>query len=320
MKDINAKIGQTIKKIRTSKGLRQKELNLKGQTNSVVSKHENGSQKITVENFLNYSKIFNVTVSEFIFISNGYHKEDRESLYDRFIVIHQTGTDEQLMQLHQDIECYHQENPLDPYLEVIDFYVVTLTQYRSGQLTGQEFRENLAYQINQLWQGLQSVNEWYWVDLRVINFILSRLPYDVIQVQVPHILARYEDFKDHREYLDGFSAFVLNLSQIHILNLNFKEAVEVLDLIKPEWIPLLPLRSYLTYLVRRGIATKDLDETRKAFVIMQAMGHEDYFDLFYVETLKHFPEYFVKYSEDFNNFKKKEDILNIFEDDYWILV
>jgi len=158
-------LGETFKKIRNNKNLKQKFFLKKGLSQSMISYFENDSRKLEVENFIHILEKLNMSLEEFKLVQSNYILNEREEIIKRYYLL-KVNNYETIQELIDILEKYLMENN-DIMLEHILIICKGLSI-----LSLSDNIEEARKIIQSVWSYYEKKDFWYLNELKIINSIL----------------------------------------------------------------------------------------------------------------------------------------------------
>lgn len=221
-------IGKTLRHIRVSKKLTQKEISPRKAPRTIVSKHELGMQQVTVENLDWYLEALQISGAEFQFIRNHYQAAESQLLVDRFMNIFNKRDEASLYKLHKDIQQYNQGNHYDWYLFLIEAYIESIISYLKKELKAEEFDNQLKTIAHQAWEKINSFDDWFLNEIRMLNFISYHMSFDQVESFAKQLIAKLNQYESYPGASQIESSFILNYVLLNMREYRNETAQELL--------------------------------------------------------------------------------------------
>lgn len=192
--------GETLKKIRIKKGLRQREVCEGIVTLSYYSRIERNISEPSIVVFLQLLKVLNVTFDEFMFIHRNYSKSDEEKLWLTLTELYHAGDikglKEQKRLLTTKLINNHES---DSILLLISLFIYRLSGERTDDL-------NISSLIN----NLLSFDSWTMLEIKIFTTIMDQIPIKTVLLLVNRILKKRNLYYFSRGYDSPYNKILLN--------------------------------------------------------------------------------------------------------------
>lgn len=211
-------LGETLKEIRESIGLTQKQLSEGIMTQSNYSKVEKGVIEITFNNMIELLDRFGMSVDEFLYIHNGYENNPATEImrFDKMF-----SNDRKT--LHMNIRTL--SNKTDKTTREKEM----LSLNRALLFILDNKYDEAAEEVEMIWNRLENHDNWHLHDLRLINSMLYIFPIDEAKSIVSMAKERLNKYKQLRSVTKLSANFQMNYILLLIKNDLFVEALDELN-------------------------------------------------------------------------------------------
>lgn len=207
--------GYTFKNIRKNKNLTQEYVCRGIITRTALSKFENNKNSITLDNFLRLLERLDMLLEEFIFINNDYKVSPFINIINDFCQLQSNHDTDKLMNLIERCKEFLSEED--------NWYVKRIKDVCTGFVYSRDkSSEHLLIKFKefaeQIWNDLSLKDEWYYLDIRLINNLIFIFDQDTIKsicLEIDYKFRKYNNFSDY-EILK--SSLYLNMSIIFMKN------------------------------------------------------------------------------------------------------
>lgn len=302
--EVESTYGSTYKYIRQARKLSQHNVTKESISRSSLSKFEHNKQTIYLDNFLSLLDELDLSVSEFMFINNNYQLEYGDQLKEEFYGNHFTGNTESYGELVQEIEKYL-EHDYDWYLEMMKHYLNLIIDLDSDT-TGEQL-EKVRKLVEDIWNLINSRDEWFMNDIKLLNVIIYYLPNKLADNAIQKLLKRAQDYIEADQMHILLPSLQLNASLVYIKNGMYEKATQCAH----EALESAQLNHrydiYVAALVRKGTSLKDFGMIHNGLQIASDIRDHKLYEFLNIEVIKNIPMYFTKYPEDMEKMDWKSD-------------
>jgi transcriptional regulator with XRE-family HTH domain len=215
--------GGTIKKIRKNKGYTQKEVAGKLFTQSTYSNFESDKSDILSTSFMHLMLQLQLTYDELSYIHNGYEFDRFTEIVKGFFRLPYNNKNE-ISKVITSIDEYHiNENRNIVLEELRSICEALLIVETSGDLI------MASEKVNNVWERISRYDQWYLIDIKMMNVILYFFDDDVVTYITDKLLERLKVYKNFDEAIRLTSTLSLNLSLILIKNGMYSKALDRLN-------------------------------------------------------------------------------------------
>ncbi|MEK4714950.1 helix-turn-helix transcriptional regulator [Sporosarcina sp. FSL K6-5500] len=215
--------GGTIKKIRKSKGYTQKEVTGNLFTQATYSNFESDKSDILSTNFMHLLLQLQLTTDELSYIHNDYQFNKPTEIVKSFIRLPYNNKTE-ISKVISSIDEYHLFGNRNIVLEELRSICESLLIIET---TG-DFKK-AREKVNKVWERISYYDQWYLLDIQMMNVILYFFDDDVVIYITDKLLERLKIYKNFEEAIRLRSTLTLNLSLLLIKNGMFSEALNRLE-------------------------------------------------------------------------------------------
>lgn len=270
------KFGLILKKIRQSKGLSLASVASNTVSKSQLSRFENGETDITLDKLLSVLKNLNVSLEEFIYMGNGFH---RETIFELFDMV--------------GMCCNHNDNAalkklLIHYLEnqqetLANKLAIILIKTKLQEIEGKNYllKEELAV----VYDYLFSVDAWGEYELRLFLNTMELFNQSSIAVLTKEMVRRsdfYRSLMNHRKLIASMllSAFSLSVKREQFVDADyFRQQLYQLFFDETELYERLIFHLIEScYFYKLSQDKKEIIEMRKCVGLLKTAGSSDLAD------------------------------------------
>ncbi|KQL12435.1 helix-turn-helix domain-containing protein [Psychrobacillus sp. FJAT-21963] len=214
--------GSTLKKIRKNKGYSQKEVAGNSFAQSTYSNFESNKSDIHSAGFLYLLNQLQLSSDEFEYIFNEYKFDKVTEIKQQFFRLPYNNKHE-IKHVINSIDIYLETNQ-NKFLEELKCICEALLILEiSGDLT------KAKEKVITVWERLSRYDQWYLMDIKIINVILYFFDDDVAIQVTDKLLERLKTYKGLGDSLRLSLTLTLNLSMILIKNGKYSEALVKLE-------------------------------------------------------------------------------------------
>jgi len=255
--------GNYIKKIRTNKGFTQTYVAKNILSQASYSKFESGHSDINSYSFVQLLNKLDMTLEEAVYINNNYKYDKTQELVNRFFALPYNDVSS-LRNLLSDIQIHLQINK---NILLIDITLIckALITLRTKRDIGQARKI-----VEPVWKRLSKSNQWYLVDIRVINTILYLFPNDIALEVTENVLSKLDLYKGFQDTIRLSITFRVNLSLLLIKEKDYSKALQVLTKTLEDYKKAMPYQSLAICLGRIAICKKKLGKVDALYSMKQA--------------------------------------------------
>lgn len=264
--------GQTLKEIRTSKNITQKELSQSIITTSALSKAENGNHVLNLTHTKNILQKLDMTFDEFFYINNHYQLTDRQQIVTSFCHL-KVVTKEALLQLItqcQDYLANHEDQLIQDILVIAKSLMM---------INENDYKESISTATKKLiepvWNRLFHMNTWYIIELHLVNMILFHFPLET-SIHIGNRLEResikYESFKNMEQLLLSVH---MNIMTLYLLNHDFENCLQLAYTIETKAKQAKRLDVATLCQIRIGICSKNEKLINKGLYLLGAFNENN---------------------------------------------
>ncbi|MDR0920992.1 MAG: helix-turn-helix transcriptional regulator [Lactobacillales bacterium] len=258
------KFGEKFKEIRQNKHLSQKEVCGKEISRTTLSKFENGGRSMNIHHFLRLLERIDMSFDEFSYICSDYTLKPKKQIVADFLSLYSNYDIQSITKLIKDSENY---------LAISDnWYVKAILEVSHAYLQDQKDTPDLINAtatkiIPMVWEELSKQDEWYLLDLRLLNAILYSFPIETTGQIAKEVKKRIGKYQNFTQVLPLITALYLNLSLLYLQNNKSEKAENILSEAKNLAYQLKRTDFLAVALVRHGIATKNKQEMEQGVLL-----------------------------------------------------
>lgn len=262
-------VGETLKKIRESKNYTQKFV-----TDGIIgqptySKIERGDVDPTYPRFINLLRRLDVSEEEFHYLMEGSHVSEKEKLIQSFFMLN-FNESSAIEAIKKKLKSYLSKNK-DYILQDIYYICEALlaVSLNNDFSTAKKYAEKV-------WKRLEKFDQWYLMEIRLINAILFIFPPETAISISQKIVSQLKNYST-RESNILLHNIQLNLSMLLIENKKFEQALEHLEDLVFRFKAARNYHHLAIVYARKGVVLENLGKEsaetfyEKAFKLMDAM-------------------------------------------------
>lgn len=179
--------GLIFKKFRKSRGLKLKDIARDGLSVSHISRFENGESELTISKFMLALERLNVSIDEFIYTVNDFHKDELSELLDNIRMFVTEKNIDGLKNLL--IKMLEKDKP-----EKYHLLNLILVKIRLQEMSGEKFYEDRD--IDYLTNYLFEVEYWGYYEILLLGNTLDVLNHDTFFILSRELIRRSDFYKD----------------------------------------------------------------------------------------------------------------------------
>ena len=223
MEDKMSNYGKTIRSIRKNKGYTQKEVAANLFTQATYSNFEAAKTDILSTSFMHLLSQLQISSEELRFIHNGYQYDDELEIAERFFNLPYNDREEILgiLKLIEDYYLKGNSNIILNELKII-CEALLIVESSGDLLVARE-------KVNKVWERISRFDQWYLVDIRIMNVILYFFDCDVVIYITDKLVERLKVYQGFEEAKRIKKTLTINLSLILIKNGLISEALNRLE-------------------------------------------------------------------------------------------
>ncbi|WPC20249.1 helix-turn-helix domain-containing protein [Pediococcus inopinatus] len=255
--------GDTLKLIRISKSLSQKELNNNLMSRTSISKIENNRQIPTYPKAIILISELGVTPNEFEYIRNGFKQSSKQEIIDDFIHLSNSTQHKALEQLF--IRC----NNLLSKGQNDDIYRISLI-IKALLCTDTKSLKELRIIVTPVWKYLETHDSWDKLDLYLVNNILflfsSETSYTMANTAIKNIDQNYPQLRKLK------NGFLLNEAFLLMQQNCWNSALQLLELSMSLSQQIQRFDLFILGRIRIAICNGDFITAKKERKVLSLMG------------------------------------------------
>lgn len=249
--------GTTIKKIRKNKGYTQKEVTANLFSQASYSNFESGKSDIHMASFMHLLLQFQLTTEELRYIHNGYQYDVPAEIIRNFFRLPYNNKKE-ISKVIKSIDDYQQRESKNIFLEELRAICEALLIVEtSGDL------EKARAKVKGVWERISRFDQWYLMDIKIINVILYFFESDVALNITDKLLARLKTYNNFEEAVKLTYTLTLNLSLILIKNGLYTEAIDRLNDLLNKYLKELPYKALVVCYNRMAICYSNISNEKE---------------------------------------------------------
>ncbi|MBE1557167.1 helix-turn-helix domain-containing protein [Sporosarcina limicola] len=215
--------GSSIKSIRKNKGYTQKEVAANLFTQATYSNFEADKTDILSTSFMHLLSQLHISSDELRYIHNDYQYDESTKIAERFFSLPYNDRNE-ILQILRLIEAYYLKGNSNIILNDLKIICEALLIIESsGDLLAA--REK----VNKVWVRISRFDQWYLVDLKIMNVILYFFESDVVIYITDKLIERLKVYQGFDEAIKLKKTLTINLSLILIKSGMISEALNRLE-------------------------------------------------------------------------------------------
>lgn len=255
--------GKNIKKIRSNKGYTQKYVATNIISQASFSKFEAGHSDIHSCSFIQVLNRLDMTLEEAQYISNDYTFERTQELINRFFALPYNDIcllNKLLSEINVQLETNN--SILLGDISLICEALISLQTNSDIDLARK--------MVEPVWNRLAKHNQWYLIDIRLLNTILYLFPNDTALEVTKNILSRLEQYRGFQDTLRLSITFRVNLSLLLIKEKDYGKALKLLKETLEQHKKAMPYQSLAICLGRLAICNSKLGKKNAHTFMEQA--------------------------------------------------
>jgi Rgg/GadR/MutR family transcriptional activator len=206
--------GETLKKIRVEKGLKQKEVCEGITTISYYSRVERGISDPSVHIFLAILNKLNVSFDEFTFINNNYQESEDKQFWTYISNLYHSGNIDELNQIKEKIQA-------DSTNKEKIFFVVIISRFISR--LDKELKETDTDDM--VIERLMEIENWTSHEVKIFITLMDIFPIKPILILVNHLLKKKNIYTPSKGYNSPYNKMLINAILL-CLDANYLEEAE----------------------------------------------------------------------------------------------
>lgn len=228
--------GTSLKRIRKNKGYSQKKIASNHIAQSTYSNFESNKSEIHSSSFLHLLNQLQLTSEEFQYVHNNYNFDSLSEIKQQFFQLPYNNRKE-IMKLSNSIDAYLVTNQ-NIFLEELKCICEALLVLEdSGDLV------KAKEKVFTVWERLSRYDQWYLMDIKIINVILYFFEDDIAIEVTNKLLERLKTYNKFGEAPRLSITLTLNLSLILIKNGNFTATFKRLESLLEQYLRSFPYQS-----------------------------------------------------------------------------
>lgn len=217
-------IGETIKKIRTSKNLTRESLCSNMLSVTTLKRIEKDAINTSFYNLEYILQQLNISFDEFIFIRNNYQLPQKKQLIFEFRELTSISVDgEHIEALISKYKTYLQNFDDKEISNRLYFLKALLVINQTKDL------KQGTPLVEHIWSSLEKLDTWYWADLQILSNIFYIFPMKEAESIVELLLERVNKYDSFNNAERLYIALLLNYIQVLMLNANYHKAYSLVD-------------------------------------------------------------------------------------------
>lgn len=255
--------GKAIKRIRKSRGMTQKYVGQGILSQAAFSKYEAGLTTVHSTAFVKILERLSLSLEEFEYIINGFEFSRPKNIINDFFRLPYNQV-ESLKKLILEIDEYleGQSNSDLENIKIISEALICLN-VEKDILKARDM-------VEPIWTKLSKLDQWYLIDIRLINSILYLFPNDVAIEMINTILLKIKNYQDFHEADRMIITVTINLSLLLINEKDFSQALQLLENLLKTQKARMAYQSLAIALIRISICRKLLGMRDEEHYLEQA--------------------------------------------------
>lgn len=263
--------GNTIKKIRKDKGLKQKDICQDIVTISYYSRIERDISIPTIDVFFKIIDRLNVSLEEFLFIHNNFKKQENDKIWFDLTEFYHAGDIDSLIQYKYLLskKKYDNENPM-VLIKMIDLFIMRLED------------KPVEIDLSPITNSLKKIDNWTSREVSIFISIMDMIPIEVLIITVNRLIKQKKLYTISEGYNSPYSKILINSILLCIENwriheaqtylISFKKLLEIRDIYgKTMYLYLNGLIKYIT-----GDSEEGKSMVNDSFDIFRMVNMEDF--------------------------------------------
>lgn len=256
--------GSTLKKIRVNKGYSQSFIAKGILSQSSFSKFEKNQSDINFKSFFQILEKLDMSFKEFLYIHENYgYRVKQQLIYDFFSLPYNDVDQLDKLTLRAKKYLESQEDQL-----VIDILLVC-----EALIYLEETKDipGTREKVSPIWERMDNLNNWYSMDLRLLNVILYFFPTDVAIEISQNILNKLDAYGNFEELKNVRTSLQINLSFMLINSQKYSAALKILNRTLEDHLPIMPYQTLAVCLVRKEICMQKLTPSTEQPYLQEAL-------------------------------------------------
>jgi Rgg/GadR/MutR family transcriptional activator len=191
--------GETLKKIRVEKGLKQKEVCEGITTISYYSRVERGISDPSVYIFLAILNKLNVSFDEFIFIHNNYQESEDKQFWTYISNLYHSGNIDELNQIKKQIQTDSNNKEHFFLVAVISRFISRLDE-----------DINEASNNDVIIERLMEIENWTSHEVKIFTTLMDVFPIKPVLILVNHLLKKKNIYTTSQGYNSPYNKMLIN--------------------------------------------------------------------------------------------------------------
>ncbi|WP_086312339.1 hypothetical protein A5821_000091 [Enterococcus sp. 7F3_DIV0205] len=223
--------GNTYKTVRKAKCISQKEVCGNHISRTTLSKFENGHSDITLSNFIYLLEKLDLTFEEFLYLMEDNHGVDmtKGNILKKFIAIKSNLEQDKIEQLVTTCNDYLDQE-YNWYVHSILEVLTVLQNMQQNPLDKIPCIDKII--VSRIWHYLETTDEWFLLDIYLINSILFYFSMDSLVFIGNNLLKKTEKYNHFTNIHPLVISIYLNLIFLLMQNNLFDLALHFCDLIE----------------------------------------------------------------------------------------
>ncbi|BBN99098.1 helix-turn-helix domain-containing protein [Sporolactobacillus terrae] len=252
-------LGEVLKKVRQSKRYTQKYVADEEMSRATYAKIEACSMQPTVGKFMHILKKLDITYDELTYIQHSYRLSGKEEIiHDLFQLSFSTEINK-LHSLNFKCESYLKDN-YDNVVQDISYVCKANISIHNSK----NFESALPY-AKKVWERLSKLDNWYSIELKLINNIFYFFPLDTAIFIAKKALENINRFSYIIRNIELKSSYLLNISILLIKDHKYQEALDYAEKTIDECIRIKRYEGLAVAYSRKGMSLINLENKDKGF-------------------------------------------------------
>jgi transcriptional regulator with XRE-family HTH domain len=264
--------GSIYKKIRTEKGLSQKDICGSTLSRTTLSKLENNKLAPSHTTMLFLLDQISMTIEEFDYVCNDFMYSDRIEIINSFFTMASNFDYNELTILKEKSQKYLKKND--------DIYIVDLVNIiESLIILSVDSTDKIdclpKIFVNKIWGKISKMDVWYYNEIRLINCCMFYFPIETVLAFLPKLISTINKYEKYKPMSTVKMSILLN-GCLLLIQHSYKDkaavlAKEAIDIAKKE-----KRFDYLSIAkVRYGICLNDATYIESGFAILEVCGEDE---------------------------------------------
>lgn len=214
--------GTLIKKIRESKKMTQEYLSAGIITRTYLSKIENNQSFPSFYTLNCLLQRMDISFDEFYYLLNGKKNSEKDAIINHFFSITSNKSKSELYKCVTNCINYLRTTKDITIMDIQNICIGLL------KLSEKKSLKEVSPEIFNVWRRLQNHDQWFFLEIRLINCILFMFPIDTSLLIGQRLKKELDSYNKYQNSVDYIGIIYLNISTIFLEANHYKDALETL--------------------------------------------------------------------------------------------